>query len=115
MAGGRKERIDVTDFILEYAPDVFSLMSSVVYDTTILTKHGYSIKNGKVFDHVGRKIADDMGEAYQQLGVYPTVLKPARIYLTNDMEDIGEKDTIRRIGDLFFYADTMYADDGEAV
>lgn len=112
MARERKP-LDVTDFILEYAPDIFNLMSSPAYDAAVLTKHGYSIKNGKVFDHIGRKIADSMDEAFRELGQYPQVLKPARIYLTDDLEDVGEKDTVRRVGDLFFYADTMYADDGE--
>lgn len=107
-----RTKLDVTEFILEYAPDIFRLMSTPAYDASMLSKHGYSVKNGKVFDHLGRKIADDMDEAFKELGFHPQVLKPARIYLTDDMEDIGEKDIVRRVGNLFFYADTMYADDG---
>lgn len=106
----KREPIDVTEFILEYAPDIFELMSNPAYEPSLLVKEGYTVKNDKVFDHVGRKIADSVKEGFERLGIRPHTLRPARIYLTNDFEDVGEKDIVRRVGDLFLYADTIYAE-----
>lgn len=108
-----RKQVNVTDFVLAHGDVVMKALSREVYDADLLRNKGYSVKNGKVFDHIGRQFAASIMDAFKVLDLKVTTLKPARIYVTDDINDIGQSENYCEIAGAYFYTDTMYSDKGE--
>lgn len=108
-----RKRVNVTEFVLAHGDVVMKALSREVYDADLLRNKGYSVKNGKVFDHIGRQFAANIADAFKVLDLRVTVLKPARIYVTDDINDIEQSESYCEIAGTYFYTDTMYSEKGE--
>lgn len=99
--------IDVTDFVMEHTPQVYEELSSLVYDLDLLKKQGYSVKNGKVFAHAGSILAPTVQEAFRKLEIKPRVLRPGRIYVTDDRRSFTNKEKSVEINGIYFFTDSL--------
>ena len=103
----REGCVNVTDFVVARLPMIREELSNTIYDLDVLKKSGYSVKGGKVFAHIGSKIADSLEEAFAILKLKPRVLRPVEIYLTDDRRNLTNKDRVAEIDGLFFFADNL--------
>lgn len=103
----RTGAIDATDFISKRAPEVLEELTNTVYDLDVLKKKGYTVKKGKVFAHAGNMVANSLEQAFALLGLEPRMLRPGRIYATDDRRIIKDSDKSVEVDGLYFFTDTF--------
>lgn len=97
--------INVTDFVITTYPFIYEQLTVEKYDTSMLTRRGHSIKpNGKVFNFIGRKVADDVVGAFKALKMKPRVFRPDVIYATDRRNSVPSDAKYVELHSLFFYA-----------